>query len=187
MDSHATRIALCIECPLEQHGGVEILVRALIPGLSDSSNVFLVSEDDPSGVLEGRFGANLTGHFRWNPADSSLRQIQRLVAWGRENRIDLFHFHHGGTYGWNSRSWSRCPITEVSRAGFRCVSTNHGAFGFWLFVGAQRSLPYRLLAMCLCWPAKLRQVAAVKWEATVSKHDYHAVRRWFSRKTRNQR
>jgi glycosyltransferase involved in cell wall biosynthesis len=179
MDSPAKRIALCIECPLEQHGGVEILVRALIPGLAASESVYLVSDDDSSGLMAGRFGANLAGHFRWNPADSSDQQIQRLIAWGRENRIDLFHFHHGGTYGWNSRSWSHCPITEVSRAGFRCVSTNHGAFGFWLFVGAQRSLIYRLLAMTICWPAKLRQVASVEWEATVSKHDYQAVRRWF--------
>jgi glycosyltransferase involved in cell wall biosynthesis len=59
------------------------------------------------------------------------------------------------------------------------VTTNHGAFGFWLFVGAQRSLPYRLAALLLCWPAKLRQVASVGWEATVSRHDYRAVRHWF--------
>jgi glycosyltransferase involved in cell wall biosynthesis len=121
----------------------------------------------------------IRGHFHLNPADHSRDQIDRLIAWGREHRIELFHFHHGGTYGWNSRSWNRCAITEVSRAGFRCVSTNHGAFGFWLFVGSQRSLPYRLAALCLCWPGKFRQLAAVEWEATVSKHDYHAVRRWF--------
>jgi glycosyltransferase involved in cell wall biosynthesis len=169
------RVALCLECPLLQHGGVEVLVRALLPGLACDFEVFLVSADPSSPATE----TPLTGHFHFDPADRSRAQIDRLIAWGREHRIDLFHFHHGGTYGWNSRSWSRCAITEVSRAGFRCVSTNHGAFGFWLFVGAQRSLPYRLAAACLCWPAKLRQVAAVEWEATVSQHDYHAVRRWF--------
>lgn len=173
------RIALCIECPLLQHGGVEVLVRALLPGLARSMDVFLVSQDPTGGPPDSPATTELAGHFSWNPADLSRGQIDRLIAWGREQRIDLFHFHHGGTYGWNSRSWNRCAITEVSRAGFRCVSTNHGAFGFWLFVGAQRSLPYRLAAMGLCWPAKLRQVAAVEWEATVSQHDYHAVRRWF--------
>lgn len=173
------RVALCIECPLLQHGGVEVLVRALLPGLARSADVFLVSEDPPGGPPSSPVTADLQGHFSWDPGNRSRGQIDRLIAWGRENRIDLFHFHHGGTYAWNSRSWNRCAITEVSRAGFRCVSTNHGAFGFWLFVGPQRSLPYRLLAMCLCWPAKVRQVAAVEWEATVSQHDYHAVRRWF--------
>jgi len=169
------RIALAIECPLLQHGGVEVLVRALLPGLAGEFEVFLVSADPSQPATE----APLAGHFHFDPSDRSRAQIDRLIAWGREQRIDLFHFHHGGSYGWNSRSWNRCAITEVSRAGFRCVSTNHGAFGFWLFVGAQRSLPYRLAAMGLCWPAKLRQVAAVEWEATVSQHDYHAVRRWF--------
>lgn len=65
------------------------------------------------------------------------------------------------------------------QSGISCVSTNHGAFGFWLFVGEQRSLPYRLAALCLCWPGKLRQLAAVHWEATVSKHDQDACRHWF--------
>lgn len=173
------RLALALECPLHQHGGVEILVRSLVQGLHDRFELYLVSED-PSKTLEASaHGPMICGHFYWNHSDHSHGQIDRLIAWGREHRIDLFHFHHGGTYGWNSRSWNRCPITEVSRAGFRCVSTNHGAFGFWLFVGAQRSLPYRLAALCLFWPGKLRQLSAVAWEATVSKHDRDVCRRWF--------
>lgn len=173
------RIALCLECPLHQHGGVEILVRALVEGLHQKFELFLVSEDSWETLQASHHGPMIRGHFHWNPADKSSLQIHRLIAWARENRIDLLHFHHGGTYSWNSRSWNRCAITQVANAGFRSVSTNHGAFGFWLFVGAQRALLYRLLAMCLCWPAKLRQVASVEWEATVSKHDYQAVRRWF--------
>lgn len=173
------RLALSLECPLNQHGGVEVLVRALVEGLHERFELYLVSEDSWETLQASPHGPMLRGHFRWNPADRSQAQIQRLIDWAGENQLDLLHFHHGGTYGWNSRSWSHCAITRVSKAGFRCVSTNHGAFGFWLFVGAQRSLPYRLMAICLCWPAKLRQVAAVAWEATVSQHDYHAVRRWF--------
>lgn len=179
MVPNKSRIALCLECPIEQHGGVEILVRALLTGLASVFDLYLVSQDTPDELMSGGFGEIIHGHFQWNPADHSQEQIGRLREWAHREKIDLLHFHHGGTYGWNSRSWSRCPITALSKAGFRCVSTNHGAFGFWLFVGEQRSLPYRLLAACLCWPAKLRQVAAVVWEATVSKHDYYAVRRWF--------
>lgn len=179
MSNPVQRIALCLECPLGQHGGVEVLVRALVEGLHRDFEIYLVSEDPAGSLGDGPWGSKIAGHFEWNPADHSRGQIDRLISWAGTERIDLFHFHHGGTYGWNSRSWSRCPITRVAAAGFRSVSTNHGAFGFWLFVGAQRSLPYRLLAAIPCWPAKLRQVAAVGWEATVSQHDYHAVRRWF--------
>ncbi len=173
------RLALCLECPLHQHGGVEILVRALVEGLHDRFEIFLVSEDAWETLQTSPHGPMIRAHFHWDRKDHSVAQIHRLIAWALDHRIELLHFHHGGTYGWNSRSWGHCAITEVARAGFRCVSTNHGAFGFWLFVGPQRSLPYRLAAMCLCWPAKLRQVASVEWEATVSQHDYHAVRRWF--------
>jgi glycosyltransferase involved in cell wall biosynthesis len=173
------RLALALECPLHQHGGVEVLVRALVEGLHERFELFLVSEDSWETLQASPHGPMIQGHFRWKPTDKSSSQIERLIDWARDSRINLLHFHHGGTYSWNSRSWKHCAITRVSKAGFRCVSTNHGAFGFWLFVGAQRSLPYRLPAMCLCWPAKLRQVASVEWEATVSQHDYHAVRRWF--------
>jgi glycosyltransferase involved in cell wall biosynthesis len=152
----------------------------LVEGLHERFELYLVSEDSWETLQGSPHGPMLRGHFHWDPAQrGSRRQIDDLITWARDNRIDLLHFHYGGTYSWNSRSWNRCAITQVAKAGFRCVSTNHGAFGFWLFVGAQRSLPYRLAAMCLCWPAKLRQVASVGWEATVSQHDYHAVRRWF--------
>ena len=173
------RIALCLECPLHQHGGVEVLVRALVEGLHDRFELFLVSNDSWKTLQQSKHGLLLKGHFRWDPSDHSTTQSHNLVDWARLENIELLHFHHGGTYGWNSRSWSRCAIAHVAKAGFRCVSTNHGAFGFWQFVGPQRSLGYRLLAMPLCWPAKLRQVAAVEWEATVSQHDYCAVSRWF--------
>jgi glycosyltransferase involved in cell wall biosynthesis len=179
MPSPKHRIALCLECPLEQHGGVEVLVRALIEGLARDFEIFLVSEDSAESLQGSRHASNITAHFHWNPAERSTEQIERFIRWAKSEKVELLHFHHGGTYGWNSRSWCCCAITELSRAGFPCVSTNHGAFGFWLFVGAQRSLPYRLLALLPCWPAKLRQVRSVAWEATVSRHDYHAVRRWF--------
>lgn len=171
------RIAQCVHCPLLQHGGVEVLVRALIEGLHGDFEVFLVSQDAEGSLGEWR--DLVAGHFRYDPSDRSPRQVSRLLAWAREHGIELLHFHHGGTYGWNSRSWGNCPITAAAKAGFRCVTTNHGAFTMWDFVGAQRSWLYRLAALALCWPAKVRQVAAVEWEATVSKHDYHAVRRWF--------
>lgn len=40
-ESSKPRIALCLECPLEQHGGVEVLVRALIPGLYREFDLYI--------------------------------------------------------------------------------------------------------------------------------------------------
>jgi glycosyltransferase involved in cell wall biosynthesis len=179
MPGSLSKVALCLECPLAQHGGVEVLVRALIEGLARDFQVLVVSEDTEETIRQSSCASHIVGHFAWNPADRSRDQIDRLSHWVKTQDVQLLHFHHGGTYSWNSRTWNHCAITALSQAGFPCVSTNHGAFGFWLFVGSQRSLPYRLLALIPCWPAKLRQVSSVAWEATVSKHDYHAVRRWF--------
>jgi len=173
------KIALCLECPLYQHGGVEVLVRELIRGLHQDFELYLVSDDESETIGKSALGPFLKGVFHYHPRAEKRTEAGRLSVWGRDQGIDLFHFHHGGTYGWNSRSWNLCLITLVAKAGFRCVSTNHGAFGLMLFVGEQRPLWYKLAAFCLCWPAKLRQVASVEWEATVSKHDWRAVRRWF--------
>ncbi|MEI6819386.1 MAG: glycosyltransferase family 4 protein [Verrucomicrobiota bacterium] len=173
------RIALCLECPLHQHGGVEVLVRELIRGLHQKFELYLVSADLGDVIQASSFGPMLKGCLPYDPLADKRQEAARIAQWGREEGIDLFHFHHGGTYTWGSRTWTHCVITEVANAGFRCVSTNHGAFGLMGFVGEQRPLGYKLAAMCLCWPAKLRQVASVEWEATVSQHDWKAVQRWF--------
>lgn len=173
------RIALCLECPLQQHGGVEVLVRELIRGLHEDFDLYLVSDDPEEVTRSSAFGPMLKGCLRYDPLAEKRQEAARIVQWGLKQGIELFHFHHGGTYTWGSRTWRHCVITEVANAGFRCVSTNHGAFGLMGFVGEQRPLWFKLAAMCLCWPAKLRQVASVEWEATVSQHDWKAVRRWF--------
>lgn len=173
------RIALCLECPLHQHGGVEVLVRELIRGLNEDFELYLVSDDAENTIRSSAFGPMLKGFLRYDPSANKRHSAALIVKWGHEQGIDLFHFHHGGTYTWGSRTWRHCVITEVARASFRCVSTNHGAFGLMGFVGEQRPFWFKLAAMCLCWPAKLRQVASVEWEATVSQHDWKAVRRWF--------
>lgn len=174
------KIALCIEYPILQHGGVEVLIRGLILGLHKDFDLYLVSDDSQETVESSGVGAMLKGWIRYSPAATKkIGESQRLIEWGKEKQIDLFHFHHGGTYAWGSRSLMNCPITRVSAAGFRCVTTNHGAFSIFNCVGTQRSLLFKLAALCVCWPAKLNQIRSVEWEATVSKSDLNDVRRWF--------
>lgn len=173
------KIAICMQCPLMQHGGVEVLVRELIKGLYREFELYLISRDSVEGLVGTPYEAMLNGIFSYDPAANRCAQARAMAEWGRKNGIELFHFHHGGTYGWGSRHFTGSIIPAVRREGFRCVSTNHGAFGLLDCVGAQRSLAFKLAALCLCWPAKIRQLAAVDWEATVSQHDLEAVRRWF--------
>ena len=173
------RIAQCLQAPLFDHGGVEVLVREMICRLHDvETETFLVS---PTELSEEQRQAlpGIKGTFVWNPSASPRDENARLSAWLREHHLDLAHFHLGGTYGWDSRSWNACPIPLVARSGIPCVSTNHGAFGIFDCVGKQRPLWFKVLSLSLFWIPKLRQLAHVQWEATVSQHDLHAVKRWF--------
>ncbi|MEI6376772.1 MAG: glycosyltransferase family 4 protein [bacterium] len=173
------RIAQCLQVPLFDHGGVEVLVREMIRRLHDvETETFLVS---PTELSEEQRQAltGIKGTFVWNPSASSMDENARLSTWLREHHIDLAHFHLGGTYGWGSRSWNACPIPLVARSGIPCVSTNHGAFSIFDCVGKQRPLWFKILSLPPFWISKLRQLSHVQWEATVSQHDLHAVKRWF--------
>ncbi len=173
------RIVQCLECPIDQHGGVEVLVRELVLGLADKAEVFMASTDTKDSLAVSSVSSRVKGHFAWDANAPYQSQTRRFIEWLRENRINLVHFHLGGTYMWKSRSWSDCPIPTVAQAGFRCVSTNHGAFSIFSCVASYRPWWIKLAGLILFWPAKLRQIAAVEWEATVSKNDLACVQNWF--------
>jgi len=173
------RIAQCIEVPLFDHGGVEVLVRELVRELHQQEvETFLVTTapltKDQSASLPG-----IKDVFVWCGENPPVEEARRLSQWLKINRVDLVHFHLGGTYAWRSRSWKNCPIPRLSREGNRCVSTNHGAFSIFDCVASSRPWWFRLLALLPCWLSKLHQLSQVAWESTVSQHDFLAVRRWF--------
>lgn len=173
------KIAQAIDLSLFSQGGVEVLVNTLIHELRLEHEIFLVSPDPPDAVAKSAIAGMLAGHFQIETGLATQAGIQRLLDWARCHGIGLFHFHLGGTYGWNARSWHACPITELARAGFTCVSTNHQAVDF--FDSSQFSRPAwrRLAATAARWPGKSRQLSSVQWEASVSLHDLSVSRRWY--------
>jgi glycosyltransferase involved in cell wall biosynthesis len=173
------RLALCLECPLHQHGGVEVLVRELLKGLADTTEIYLVSADAEGALDHSPLRHTWKAHFSWPGAESTRADSLKIAEWLRENRVELAHFHGGGTYAWRARSFRDCPIPIVAKAGIACVSTNHGAFSIFECVGPQRPLWFKLASLPPFWLAKLYQLAHVGWEATVSKHDLHSMQRRF--------
>lgn len=173
------RVAQCIEAPLQDPGGVEVLVKALIEHLFvEGVETLLVVPQDPGLELMGQLHG-IRSVFIWSRSGNRKEESLRLATWLKGHQVDLVHFHLGGTYGWQSRFWSECPITQLARHDITCVSTNHGAFSLFDCVATYRPLWSKIIALPLFWPAKIRQLAHVHWEATVSMNDYHAVRRWF--------
>lgn len=173
------RLALCLEYPLHQRGGVEVLLGVLIEELHRDHELHLVSADPMETIQASLHGPMLRSHFRWIPSDFSAGQIQRLTAWAKEYRIELFHFHLGGTHAWNARSWNRCAITELASAGFRCLTTNHQAISPFDANRLDQPLARRLASFLIRWPGKARQLSAVEREIHVSKHDLRIARASF--------
>jgi glycosyltransferase involved in cell wall biosynthesis len=173
------RIAQCLEAPLGDHGGVEVLARALIHKLwEERVETLLIVPKDPGSEILASF-QGIKGVFVWDHKIHPSEECRRLTNWLLLQDADLVHFHLGGTYGWRARSWLGCPISKIDRAGIPCVATNHGAFSIFDCVAPFRPTWFKVLTLPPFWIGKLRQLAHVHWEATVSSHDLQAVRKWF--------
>jgi glycosyltransferase involved in cell wall biosynthesis len=173
------RIAQCLEAPLDDHGGVEVLARALIQHLWEErvETLLIVPQEPGLGILASFPG--IKGVFIWDHKRHHHEECRRLTNWLLSQNADLAHFHLGGTYGWRARSWSGCPISTIDQAGIPCVTTNHGAFSIFDCVASYRPNWFKLAALPPFWLSKLKQLHHVRWEATVSRHDLTAVKQWF--------
>jgi glycosyltransferase involved in cell wall biosynthesis len=177
--NQAHKIALCIEYPIDQFGGTEVLVRELIQGLGARYQIILVSPDEEPTIKNSSVRDKLNGHIRWEPGRISARNSRNLARALVNNGVKLAHFHFGANYAWGNRHFTKCPVLAVNRAGIPCVSTNHGAFSIMEgYCGPQRTiLKWALFAPA--WLNKVRIVAHLKKEVAVSRHDYNALRRWY--------
>lgn len=171
------RIAQCLEYPIHQHGGTEVLVRELLRGLSAQHEIVLVSNDSPESIGASRIASCLRQHVRWEPEGATFRQSKDLAAELVRQKIDLAHFHFGGTFAWGTRQPNFSPVIHLSRKGVPCLATNHGAFGLLEgYVGAQRGLFTKVALLPAAWASRLQLIAHLEMEIGVSMNDYRALR-----------
>lgn len=174
------KIALCLECPIDQFGGTETLVRELVRGLAGRYRITLVSNDDESSIKKSSVADKLDGHLAWKPGEISTDTSRELARSLSEGGIKLAHFHFAGNYGWGNRYFQKSPILFLSRLGVPCLSTNHGAFSiFDGYCGPQRSVFVKGALFPPAWLNKIRVLGRLKTEIAVSQHDYHALQRWY--------
>ncbi|MBI3879221.1 MAG: glycosyltransferase family 4 protein [Verrucomicrobia bacterium] len=174
------KLALCLEYPIAQTGGVEVLVQELVRGLAGKHELILVSGDTPESFAASGFAPLVAQHHTWNPADPSRERGRRLAEQLAAAGVQLAHFHFGGNYGWGNRAFGRCPIVHTKRRGIACVSTNHGAFSILDgYCGAQRSLAVKLALLPAAWLSKQFVTAHCFCEVAVSQNDLANLRRWY--------
>jgi glycosyltransferase involved in cell wall biosynthesis len=174
------KIALCLEYPVDQHGGTEVLVSELIKGFAKQHQVILVSPDDAASLARSTIAPFVKEHISFAAIWESVSHARDLAEKIAQARPDLAHFHFGGNYGWGNRVFWKCPIVHLRRLGVPCLSTNHGAFSILEgYCWEKRWLVAKLAWLPPAWLNKQIVLAHLRCEVAVSQHDYHALRRWY--------
>jgi glycosyltransferase involved in cell wall biosynthesis len=174
------KIALCLEFPIDQLGGTEVLVAELIKGFAAQHQVVLVSPDDAAALARSKIAPFVSGHVSFLPVWESASHARDLAKKIAQAGPDLVHFHFGGNYGWGNRLFWRCPIIHLRKLGVPCLSTNHGAFSILEgYCWEKRPLAVKLALLPPAWLSKQIVLAHLRCEVAVSQHDYHALRRWY--------
>jgi len=174
------RIVLCLEYPIGQHGGTEVLVSELIRGFSRQHQIILVSTDNAETLARSQVGSLVTEHIPFISDWKSVSAARALADKIAHAKPDLVHFHFGGNYGWGNRVFWKCPIFHLSRKNIRCLSTNHGAFSILEgYCWEQRALLLKLALFLPAWLSKQIVLAHLRCEVAVSQHDWHALRAWY--------
>lgn len=174
------KLAICLEYPIGQHGGTEVLVRELIRGLAPRHELILVSPDSAESLAASGLAPLLSGHVNFQPEWKSRSAAEELARRIAAAKPDLAHFHFGGNYAWGNRAFDRCPVVHLQRLGVRCLSTNHGAFSILEgYVWHARPLAVKLAFFLPAWLSKLYVLRHLLTEVAVSQHDWRALRRWY--------
>lgn len=171
------KLALCLEYPIEQPGGTEVLVRELIHGLAAQHGIVLVSGDSAETLRASSVAGKIVAHQSWDMARPDAAQARALAAWLHAQKIDLAHFHFGGNYAWGNRLFNVCPVVHLDRLGTPCLATNHGVFGLWEgYIGAQRMWLTKAALLPPAWASKLQMLHHLRAEIAVSQADYRTLR-----------
>jgi len=174
------KIAQCLEYPIQQHGGTEVLVRELIKGLATQHELVLVSPDDPDSVRQSSVATFISSHIQWDPTSAGRMQARGLAVALRASGVAVAHFHFGGNFGWGSRRFRCSPIPYVAREHVRVFTTVHSVGGMLKgFCGPHKSWLFKMGLLPAAWFGKMDVLAHVRRELTVSRHDYELLRRWY--------
>lgn len=173
------KLALCLEYPIGQFGGTEVLVGELIKGLAARNQIVLVSNESSESARKSSVGHLISEHIPWDPTRISAEKSRQLAQSLVRSKVDLVHFHLGGNFAWNVRAFYKSPIVAVAQTGLPCFSTNHGAFFITDgYCGAHR--PFLKVALFLpAWLSKQYVLSKLICEVAVSENDYNVLRRWY--------
>jgi len=173
-------LALCLEYPLGQMGGMEILVQELILGLSEKFDLILVSADRDLSECPEPFRCRLKSHFHWNHWEARPTKARQLIQHLSEAGVDLIHFHLGATYSWQTHKAWQSPVYYARRFKLPYLLTNHKVYPeLEGYSKPTRPIWTRMLLLPKAWLSRALILSATPCEITVSRHDRKAMQRLF--------
>ena len=173
------RVALCLEYPLLQLGGVEVLVRNLLEGLQKHYEIVLVSGDADKAAL-GPYASCIIKHIPWPAPPRYGVDSPRLAKQLRDAGVQMAHFHFGGVFSWGTRLPFRSPILACIRAGIPVMTTLHLVPPtFEGYCGPLKPFGFKLALWPGVWASRLQTLLKTCGEYAVSNHDANLIRRWY--------
>jgi len=174
------RIALAMEYPLFQQGGVEVLVRELVRRLAARFEIVLISKDQNQEALGEEFASLVTTHLSWNKSKPSYKAARDLATALADQQIKLAHFHSGGIYDWQSHKAWQSPLFHLTGMSVPCLATNHLMSPLLEgFTRPDRPTWQKALLLPKAWISKAVLLNRVQTEILVSKHDQAQLQRFF--------
>ena len=174
------KIAIAMEYPLMQRGGVEILIQDLLEGLAADYDLVLVSGDRNISDIPKPYRDFIVRHIPWDGRLASYATAKKLAAALKAEKVELAHFHFGGVYTWGSRLFGRCPTVACKRLGIPCPTTVHLVQPVLEgFCGPLKPLWFKLALWPGAWLSRLHVLLQSSGEIAVSDHDLKTMQRWF--------
>ncbi len=175
------RIAVALEYPLLQLGGVEALVQKLLKGLSECYEITLVSGDENGKEAIKSYADFIAGHIYWDKESVTHSSSKELAGKLKAAGVELAHFHFGGVYCWGARILGRCPVVACSLAGIPCVTTVHLVEpDFEGFCGPKKPFWFKAALWPGAWISRLHVLLTSQGEIAVSNHDMAQMQKWFN-------
>lgn len=173
------RIAISLECPLMQYGGVEVLIQGLLEGLADAYEIILVSGDKSLDEIPRPYRDFVAGHIHW-PRQVTYAASLALARELRKQKVEFIHFNFGGVYGYGARIPGRCPVIACSWLGIPSMTTVHLVESTYEgYLGPQKPRWIKQAFWPLAWFSRLLTLLSAKKEFAVSNHDRDRMQQWF--------
>ena len=178
------RVAHLLNTPLENHGGLNLLVREIAKGLSNDYTTFVFCPKQENNIIEPdipRLGYSRLSLSNTSSGKETLEYLKRMI---HEHGIELIFFH-GGDFSWGPDSGRISLINKIAKLGIKCVYVNHQStplFSRLPTLGQQGSISSirSSIRFSLSWLLKCYQLSKTDVEITVSEfEETQSKRRYF--------